>query len=66
MALHIQVNNCNVVGRHLVINYMRTPLTRYYLEFSVRVAYMETHPYTRDTIHMQHFSSQYYSLEYYS
>ena len=39
---HILADHHNVVGWWLVLNYMRTPLTHYYLESSRRVASMET------------------------
>ena len=44
MALHILVDHHNVVSWRLVLIYMRTPPTHYYLESSGRVTYMETHP----------------------
>ena len=34
MTLHILVDHHNVVGWQLVLNYMRTPLAHYYLEYS--------------------------------
>ena len=43
MVLHILVDHQNVVGRRLVLNYIRTPHTHYYLESSGRAAYKETH-----------------------
>ena len=43
MALHILVSHQNVVGWQLVLIYMRTPPTHYYLEPSGRAAWMETH-----------------------
>ena len=43
-TLHILADLQNVVGWRLVLNYMQTSPTHYYLESSVQVAYMETHP----------------------
>ena len=42
MALHILVSHQNVVGWQLVLIYMRTPPTHYYLEYSGQAHYMET------------------------
>ena len=39
-ALHILVDYDNVVGWRLVLNYMQTTPTNYYLESSVRAAYV--------------------------
>jgi hypothetical protein len=44
MAFHILANQQNVVGWQLVLNYMRTHVTHYYLESSGQVTYIETHP----------------------
>ena len=44
MDLHILVGHPDGVGWRLVLIYMRTPPTHYYLKSSGRVAYMETHP----------------------
>ena len=44
VALHILAYHHNVVGRQLVLNYMQTPPTQYFLEFSGQAAIMETHP----------------------
>ena len=41
MALHILVDNQNMLGWRLVHNYMRTPLTHYYVESSGQAAYMK-------------------------
>jgi hypothetical protein len=43
-ALHILVDHQNVVEWWLVLYYMQTPPTHYYLELSGRVAYMKTYP----------------------
>ena len=43
---HILADNQNVVGWQLVLNYMQTPPTHYYLESSEQAAYMKTHPKT--------------------
>ena len=43
-ALYSLVDCENVVGWQLVLNFMRTPPTNYYLESSGQAAYMETHP----------------------
>lgn len=43
MALYILADGHNVVGWWLVLKYMRTPLTHYYLESSGCAPYMETH-----------------------
>ena len=34
----------NVTDKQVVVNYMRTTPTHYYIESSGRAAYMETHP----------------------
>lgn len=44
MALHILENRQNLVGWQLVLNYIRSPLTHYFLESCERAAYMEIHP----------------------
>ena len=44
MALHIIVVCHNVVQWRLVLNYMRTLPTQYYLESSGQPTCMETHP----------------------
>ena len=44
-TLHILANYQNLFGWRIVLNCMRTHPTLYYVESSVRVAYMETHPY---------------------
>ena len=41
MALHILAAHQNVVGWQLVLNYMQTLPTHYFLESSRRVAYMK-------------------------
>ena len=43
-GLRILVGHHNVVGWKLVLIYMPTPPTHYYLESSVQVACMETQP----------------------
>ena len=43
-TLHILANRQNVVGWRLVLNYMQTPPTHYYLESSGQAAHMNTHP----------------------
>ena len=42
--LHVLAGHQIVLGWWLVLNYMQTPPTHYYLESSGRAAYMETHP----------------------
>ena len=44
MALHILADRCNVVGWWLMLNYVQTLPTHFYLESSGRATYMETHP----------------------
>ena len=44
-TLQILVGHQSVVGWQLVLLYMRTPPTYYYLESSGQATYMETHPY---------------------
>jgi hypothetical protein len=44
VALHILADGSNLVGWQLMLDYMQTPLTQYFLESSERAAYMETHP----------------------
>ena len=44
MTLHILEDRHKVVRWRFVINYMRTPLTLYFLESTEQAAYMETHP----------------------
>ena len=44
IALHILAYYQSVVGWQLVLNYMWTPQTHFYLESSGWTAYMETHP----------------------
>jgi hypothetical protein len=41
MALHILADRWNVVGWQLVLNYMQTPPTHYYLECSGKATYMK-------------------------
>ena len=41
-VLHDLVGDHNVVGWQVVLAYMSTPPTHYYLESSVQVAYVET------------------------
>ena len=43
-ALHILAGRHNVVGWQLVLNFMETPPTHYYLDSSGQATYMETHP----------------------
>jgi hypothetical protein len=45
-TLHILVDHHNVVGWRLVIIYMRTPSTHYYLESSGQATYKGTYPLT--------------------
>jgi hypothetical protein len=40
MALHILADYHNVIGLWLVLSYMQTPLTHYFLESSGRATYM--------------------------
>ena len=44
MALHILADGSNLVGWRLMLDYMQTPMTQYFLESSERAAYMETRP----------------------
>ena len=44
MALHILVDYQNPVGWWVVLNYMCTPQTHNYVEYSGQATYMETHP----------------------
>ena len=44
MAFHILASHKNVVGWQLMLNFMQTPPTHYYLDSNGWVAYMETHP----------------------
>jgi hypothetical protein len=44
MTLRILVDHHNVVRWLVVLNYMQSPPTHYYLVSSGQVAYMETHP----------------------
>ena len=44
MILYIVADRRNGVVWQLVLNYMWTPPTLYYLESNGQVAYMETHP----------------------
>ena len=43
-ALYILVGHHNVFGWLLLLIYMKTPPTHYYLESCEKATYMETHP----------------------
>jgi hypothetical protein len=42
-TIHILADCQNVVGGWLLLNYMSTPLTHYYLETIGQTVYIETH-----------------------